>query len=79
MSEVEGLLGQKGVCTAGLGAERGGLRASDSGRATDLQDLQQRGLGWATQGTWGCAVCGGVALISVKVASQLHPGLDRAV
>lgn len=45
---------------------------NDSGRATDLQDLQQRRLGWATQGTWGCAVCGGVVLFSVMVASQLH-------
>jgi hypothetical protein len=37
MSKVEALLGQKGVCTAGFGAERGGLRASDTGEATDLE------------------------------------------
>lgn len=37
MAKVEVLLGQKGVCTAGFGAERGGLRAGDTGRTTDLE------------------------------------------
>lgn len=80
MSKVEVFLGQKGVCTAGFGAERGGWRASDTGRATDLETSSRETEG-GLHGAPGAVQCVMVSPCSQSrclLSSILERGVLRA-